>query len=79
MRMSSVKSGIGGLVLSLSVVALGRLAEAATPVPTVVGPVPVTADSYPFGAADQTRVPENLTRVGYVVVEILNPSTSRLK
>ena len=66
MRISSVKSGFGCLMLSLSWVAFGLLAEAATPVPTVVGPVPVTADSYPFGAADQTRVPEDLKGVGYI-------------
>ena len=69
MRISSVKSGVGCLMLSLSWVAFGLLAEAATPVPTVVGPVPVTADSYPFGAADQTRVPEDLKGVGYIEEE----------
>jgi hypothetical protein len=35
----------------------------------VVGPLPVTADSYPFGAADHTRVPEDLKKVGYVEEE----------
>ena len=34
--------------------------------PTVVGPVPSTATSHPFGAADHELVPEDLGRVGYV-------------
>jgi hypothetical protein len=44
-------------------------ARAATPVPDVRGPIPVTATSYPFGAADHTRVPEQLEAVGYVEEE----------
>jgi Alpha/beta hydrolase domain len=35
----------------------------------VQGPIPATAASYPFGAADHERVPENLARVGYVEEE----------
>ena len=31
-----------------------------TPLPRVTGPLPVTATSYPFGAADHTLVPEDL-------------------
>jgi hypothetical protein len=37
----------------------------------VVGPLPVSADSYPFGAADHARVPEDLQKVGYVEEEFL--------
>jgi hypothetical protein len=44
-------------------------AGAATPLPHVVGPIPVTATSYPFGAADHTLVPEDLSKVGYVEEE----------
>jgi hypothetical protein len=36
------------------------------PRPEVTGPIPVTASSHPFGAADHTLVPEDLRRVGYV-------------
>jgi hypothetical protein len=43
----------------------------ATPLPTVTGPIPVTATSYPFGAADHTLVPEDLRRQGYVEEEYL--------
>jgi hypothetical protein len=46
-------------------------AGAATPLPHVTGPLPVTATSYPFGAADHTLVPEDLGRVGYVEDEYL--------
>lgn len=37
----------------------------------VVGPLPVTADSYPFGAADHQLVPQDLGKVGYVEEEYL--------
>jgi hypothetical protein len=42
-----------------------------TPLPHVVGPLPVSATSYPFGAADHTLVPEDLSKVGYVEEEYL--------
>ena len=44
---------------------------AATPVPTVTGPIPVSATSYPFGAADHTLVPQNLKSLGYIEEEFL--------
>src|ERR1043165_6560394 len=37
----------------------------------VVGPLEATAASYPFGAADHTRTPENLRAIGYVEEEYL--------
>ena len=46
-------------------------ASGATPLPQVTGPVPVTADSYPFGAADHQLVPQDLARSGYVEEEYL--------
>jgi hypothetical protein len=42
-----------------------------TPLPQVTGPLTVTATSYPFGAADHTLVPEDLSKVGYVEDEYL--------
>ncbi|HEX6744362.1 MAG TPA: alpha/beta hydrolase domain-containing protein [Solirubrobacteraceae bacterium] len=42
-----------------------------TPLPHVTGPLPVSATSYPFGAADRTLVPEDLSKVGYVEEEYL--------
>jgi Alpha/beta hydrolase domain len=41
------------------------------PLPHVTGPLPVTADSYPFGAAAHERTPENLRKIGYVEEEYL--------
>src|SRR5712671_3181715 len=45
-------------------------AHAAIPLPTVSAPVPSTTDSYPFGAADHTRIPTDLTAIGYVEEEV---------
>ena len=42
-----------------------------TPLPHVTGPLAVTANSYPFGAADHTLVPEDLRKVGYVEDEYI--------
>jgi hypothetical protein len=50
----------------------------ATAVPEVTGPLPVTADSYPFGAADHTMVPEDLGRIGYVEEEYLASGTANV-
>lgn len=44
-------------------------AHAGTPLPSITGPVPATASSYPFGAADHTLRPEKLSRHGYVEEE----------
>ena len=67
--------GVAGIVVC---VALGVASPAAasgggggTPVPHVTGPLAVTATSYPFGAADHTLVPEDLSKVGYVEDEYL--------
>src|SRR4051794_18521293 len=46
-------------------------ADAGTPVPHVKGPLPATASSYPFGAADHELVPEDLKSMGYVEEEFL--------
>ncbi len=58
--------------------------SAQTPAFRAEGPLPVSAASYPFGAADHTRTPSDLQQVGYVeeeflfsgtvIVEMLNPS-----
>ncbi|MGD0917687.1 MAG: alpha/beta hydrolase domain-containing protein [Thermodesulfobacteriota bacterium] len=43
--------------------------HAATPIPAVTGPIPVTADSYPFGSAVRTNLPQDLSKFGYVEEE----------
>jgi len=45
--------------------------NAAIPLPTVSPPIPSTAESYAFGAADHTREPTDLKAVGYVEEEML--------
>src|ERR1041385_7734886 len=50
---------------------LANAAFGATPIPKVAGPLPVSAESYPFGAAGHTRVPEDLKKIGYVEEEFL--------
>jgi hypothetical protein len=62
------------LILIVALCLLPHVATAQSPgLPPVrvVGPLPGTADSYPFGAADHTRVPEDLKKVGYVEEEFL--------
>jgi hypothetical protein len=53
-------------------------AHAATPVPKVTGPIPVTATSYPFGAADHTMLPQNLKSLGYIEEEFLISGTANV-
>jgi hypothetical protein len=55
--------------LALAAALAADTARAATPVPDVRGPIVVTSTSYPFGAADHTRVPERLEEIGYVEEE----------
>lgn len=43
--------------------------HAAAPIPAVTGPILVTADSYPFGAANRRSVPQDLSLAGYVEEE----------
>ncbi len=52
--------------------------DGSIPLPTVVGPLPVSADSYPFGAADHEMVPEDLSKVGYVEEEYLVSGTANV-
>jgi hypothetical protein len=67
----------------MTALAVGLLLQSAslvaqTPVPRVTGPLPSTADSYPFGAADHTRVPTDLKTAGYVEEEFLVSGTANV-
>jgi hypothetical protein len=70
------------LMVALMTVSLGLVeagpAGAATPVPTVTGPLPASAASYPFGAANHEWVPENLARDGYVEEEYVVSGTANV-
>jgi hypothetical protein len=50
---------------------------AGTPIPKATL-IPVTADSYPFGAADHARAPEDLSKIGYVEEEFLVSGTANV-
>ncbi|MEQ1911244.1 MAG: alpha/beta hydrolase domain-containing protein, partial [Vicinamibacterales bacterium] len=63
--------------LALSLVASTHM-TAATKVPGVRGPLPVTPASHPFGAADHTRVPQDLASLGYVEEEFLVAGTANV-
>ena len=73
MTWSGCRSVTGIVVLMALAVASPAAASGGggTPLPHVTGPLPVTATSYPFGAADHTLVPEDLSEVGYVEDEYL--------
>ncbi len=53
-------------------------AAPATPVPLVRGPLPASAASYPFGAADHTLMPQDLRSMEYVEEEFLISGTANV-
>jgi len=55
----------------LAAIATLLLAVNATPLPKVTGPIPVTADSYPFMAANRTTPAMDLAKLGYVEEEFI--------
>ncbi len=59
-------------------VASHSAAATRTPVPHVTGPLPVSATSYPFGAANHQMVPQNLRKYGYVEEEYLVSGTANV-
>ena len=65
-------------LVAVALLVVPSLAMAATRVPGVRGPIPVTATSYPFGAADHTRVPQDLKAIGYVEEEFLVAGTANV-
>ena len=59
------------LLSAVAVLAWSGSIGAQAPPYRALGPLPVTADSYPFGAADHTRTPTDLRVDGYVEEEFL--------
>jgi hypothetical protein len=55
----------------LAAIATMLLAVSATPVPKVTGPLPVTANSYPFMAANKSTPAVDLSKSGYVEEEFI--------
>lgn len=84
--------GAAGVLATLALVASGMVAvsgaatsAAAAPntsqgvaIPEVAGPLPVTATSYPFGAADHQLMPQNLAREHYTEREYLVSGTANV-
>jgi Alpha/beta hydrolase domain len=54
------------------------LAVGATPIPKVRGPIPATADSYPFMAASKDTPPLDLSKTGYVEEEYVVNGTANV-
>ncbi len=67
------KEGIATVVILTALMILPGIIQlnAATPLPVVHGPLPVTADSYPFGATDNTRVLTDLKKIGFIEEELI--------
>jgi hypothetical protein len=69
-KLSRLTNGILGLLFLIAL--LNPLSvQAAASIPAVKGPIPVTTDSYPFGAAIKSKVPQDLSKFGYVEEEYL--------
>jgi hypothetical protein len=64
---------IFGTLVTILVLVLGltTLATSSTPIPTVVGPIPVTPVSYPLTAANRQNLPIDLASYGYVEEEFI--------
>ncbi len=66
------------LVVAAGVLAAAGPAGAETKLPEVVGPLPSTAESHPFGAAEHQLVPQDLAARGYVEEEYLISGTANV-
>jgi hypothetical protein len=67
---------LASMVLAMLVLAVG--AAAATPLPHVTGPLPVSAASHPFGGAPWQLQPQDLAAHGYVEEEYLVSGTANV-
>jgi hypothetical protein len=80
-----MKTNILAVILSQSLMVLAT-GQAQTPPPAASTPVPVpittlvpvTADSFPLGAADHLNVPEDLSKVGYIEEEYFVSGTANV-
>lgn len=62
----------------LAAIATLLLTVSATPVPKVTGPIPGTADSYPFMASNKSTPAFDLSKLGYVEEEFLVSGTANV-
>ena len=77
-RMKSNTLALISIAIVISLMLPPCRSIAATPVPNATGPIPVTATSYPFGAADHTMLPQNLKSLGYIEEEFLISGTANV-
>src|SRR5487761_1867341 len=66
------------LVAAAMVASGAAAAPEATPVPKVTGPIPVTADSFPFLAANRNLQPMDLAKLRYVEEEFIVSGTANV-
>src|SRR6267142_6520661 len=58
--------------------AAAQHAPRAIPIPTVTGPIPVTADSFPFVPANRSTPLVDLAKIGYVEEEFIVTGTANV-
>lgn len=63
---------------AIATVCLALTASAATPPAKLTGPIPVTADSYPFLSASRVFTPLDLKKAGYVEEEFIVNGTANV-
>ena len=63
---------------AIAIVCLAATAPAATSPAKLTGPIPVTADSYPFLAANRVFQPLDLKKAGYVEEEYIVSGTANV-
>jgi hypothetical protein len=65
-------------ILCPIVISNPQIAHADVPIPDVIGPIPVTADSYPFLAANRQFKPIDLASYGYIEEEFFLSGTANV-
>ena len=65
-------------ILACCTAAAAQSAPGAIPIPKVTGPIPVTADSFPFAAANRSTPVVDLAKIGYVEEEFIVTGTANV-
>src|SRR4051794_7982739 len=71
MRSLGTRAALTLVSMLLALLVVATSASAATPIPQVVGPLPATEASHPFGGAPWQLQPQDLADHGYVEEEYL--------
>jgi hypothetical protein len=70
--------GLAGTLCSVIALGYAAISSAEISLPSVTGPLPISAGSYPFGSAAHTWVPTDLAAVGYAEEEYLVSGTANV-